>query len=402
MKKTLLVGACALLFASSCANRERAVEQSSAPAVLRVSAGDVVLPLDLYEDKYLFVTGEIEGTPTDIVLDSGAGITVVDQALADRLGIAGGAEITAQGVGGARSVKLANDVTIRLGSVALTPMTVAILDLEEVHQKLGRRMPVILGKELFHAFPVTIDYPERRVIVHDPASFEAPARATSMPTRPIEQGHVAIEAQLEDLAPAWFMVDTGSGGSVDFHVPYVEANGLLQRYPRQGAVQASGVGGSRTERVVVARSLTLAGQTFHSVPVALATEAQGAFAASTSSGTIGAGLLSRFVVTFDLANERMLFEPGKDADAPFEKDRLGLSCDVHDGATRVDFVAPGGPAADAGLVVGDEIVAVDGVALEGAALRARLRDVKRSKAGTLVQLTLRDGAVRRVTLADWF
>lgn len=361
-----------------------------------------MLSLDLHDGKYLYVEGAIDGTPTDIVLDSGAGITVVDKALADRLGIVGDQEITAQGVGGARSVKLAENVTIRLGSVTLAPMTVAILDLEEVHQKLGRRMPVILGKELFHAHPVTIDYAARRVIVHDPDHFVAPAGATSVPTKSIEQGHVAIEAQLEDLPSAWFMVDTGSGGSVDFHVPYVAANSLLQRYPRQGAQQASGVGGSHVERVVVARSFKLGGQTFRSVPVALATEGEGAFAASSSSGTIGAGLLSRFVITFDLANDRMFFEPGKDAGAPFEKDRLGLSCDVRDGATRVDFVAPGSPAAESGFVVGDEITAVDGVALSGKELMTRLRDARHGTAGTLVQLTLRHGAVRRVKLADYF
>jgi predicted aspartyl protease len=375
---------------------------TTACATPRTASTDASLPLDLHDGKYLYVEGEIEGTKTDIVLDSGAGITVVDQGLANRLGLVGGTEITAQGVGGERNVKLADNVTIRLGGVTLAPMTVAILNLEEVHQKLGRTMPVILGKELFHAFPVTIDYPARRVVIHDPSHFEAPAHTTAVPTRSIEQGHVAVEAQLEDLPTAWFMIDTGSGGSVDFHAPYVEANSLLKRYPRQGTLQASGVGGSRLERVVVARSVTLAGQTFRSVPVALATEGPGAFSASSSSGTIGAGLLGRFVVTFDLANERMFFEPGPDVDAPFEKDRLGLSCAMTDGHPRVDYVSPGSPAAESGLIVGDEITAVDGIVLPGTELMARLRDVKHAKSGTLVQLTLRDGTVRRVKLADYF
>src|ERR1700733_13673247 len=65
---------------------------------------DVTLTLDLYQDKYLFVSGEISGTQTDIVIDSGAGITVVDKALADRIGLQGHGELTARGVGGGRAV----------------------------------------------------------------------------------------------------------------------------------------------------------------------------------------------------------------------------------------------------------------------------------------------------------
>ncbi len=393
------IGLVLALTLSACAAPSCSSESPHASAGVST---DVTLALDLYQDKYLYVSGEIAGTQTDIVIDSGAGITVVDKALADQIGLVGEGEITALGVGGERTVKLANDVTIKLGSLTLAPMTVAILDLGEVHEKLGRRMPLILGKELFHAYPVTIDYANRSVIVHDPEHFEPPTDALAVPARSIEQGHVAIEAQLEDLAPAWFMVDTGSGGTVDFHTPYVTANGLLQRYPRQAAHQVGGVGGMLQNRIAVARSFTLAGRKFESVPIEMAITEQGAFSAETSSGTIGAGLLSRFDLTFDLAHDRIFFRPGEKVGAPFPKDRLGLTCAVHDGRTRVDFVVADSPAANAGVNVGDEITAVDGVALEGGELRERVRAVMHEPTGTSVRLRMRDGTQRVVQLADYF
>jgi membrane-associated protease RseP (regulator of RpoE activity) len=211
-----------------------------------------------------------------------------------------------------------------------------------------------------------------------------------------------VEAQLEDLAPAWFVIDTGSGNTVDFHVPYVKSNDLLRRYPRQSERLIGGVGGSLTATVAVSSSFTLAGHTFRSVPVTLATADQGAFASGTSAGTIGAELLSRFVVTFDLPHERLFLQPGVALDAPFQKDRLGISCKDQDGHLVVEFIAPGSPAAAAGMVAGEELVAIDGVALEGRPLRDRLRQVAHEAAGRSVRIGLRGGTERVVKLADYF
>lgn len=71
------------------------------------------------------------------------------------------------------------------------------------------------------------------------------------------------------------------------------------------------------------------------------------------------------------------------------KDGLGLD---------VVQVTAGGPAEEAGIVIGDTIVAVDGDRLEGMELSAS-RDLIRGEAGTNVQITvLRDGAEQAVTV----
>jgi hypothetical protein len=94
MKHSPTLTALALLLLVACATHPqaepdagdvlvRSLEKELVPTALE---GDVTLPLELYEDKYLFVQGIVNGTPTDIVVDSGAGITVVDRAFADALG----------------------------------------------------------------------------------------------------------------------------------------------------------------------------------------------------------------------------------------------------------------------------------------------------------------------------
>lgn len=375
----------------------------AAPAVAGTS-GPVVVPLDLHEGRYLFARGRIGEVDTDIVVDSGAGITVVDQELAAAAGLKGQGQVTARGVGGeGRPVQLCRGVTLRLGDLELPPLTVAILDLGEVHRKIGRRMPVILGKELFHARPVTVDYAQSRLVLHEPDNFVPPAGAHELPLRPLDDGHVMVQLQLEDLPPCWCMVDTGSGDTVMFHLPYVRENGLLQRWERLGERTVSGVGGFVLAKQARAHAVTFAGVQFAAVPVSLATDPRGAMASATSDGTLGAGLLSRFVVTFDHAGKRLLLVPAADAvTRSFRADRLGLTPVEQDGAVVLEHVGAGSPAAEAGLRAGDRITAIDGVAVDVRSFRQRFQAVREAAAGTVVTIRIGGGAERRVTLADWF
>lgn len=375
---------------------------SAAPNV--AIAGAITVPLDLYEGRYLFARGMLADLATDIAVDSGAGITVVDQQLAAAAGLRGEGQVTARGVGGeGRAVQLCQNVRLRLGSLELPPLTVAILDLGEVHEKLGRRMPVILGKELFHAFPVTVDYARSQLVVHDPKAFTPPAGAHELPLRPLDDGHVMVQLQLEDLAPCWCMVDTGSGDTVMFHHPFVQEHGLLHRWSRLGERTVSGVGGTVVAGLARARGLDFAGVRFADVPVTLATDPRGAMASTTSQGTLGAGLLSRFAVTFDYAHKRLLLVPAADAASrPFRRDRLGLSASGGDGAVVIEHVGAGSPAAAAGLRAGDQVTAIDGVAVGPGNFRQRFQQVMNAPAGTVVVVRLGSGEERSVTLADWY
>lgn len=358
--------------------------------------------IELHQERYVYTQGKLSDFATDIVVDSGAGITVVDAAVAAKAGLRGGTAIAAKGVGGeSRSVQLATGVRLELGGVILDGLTVAILDLTEVHEKVGRPMPVILGKELFHAFTVDLDYDRRELRIHDPARHVAPDGVVILPTRPLEDGHVMVELGFEDLPPAWFMVDTGSGDTLALHQPYVAAHSLLTRYPRLAERRIGGVGGTLPAKAATAGVVHFAGRTFTKVPVVLATEAKGAFADPSSAGTLGAGLLGRFCVTFDYPRQRLLLTAGQRVGAPFTKDRLGMSLRVEAGKLLVDWVAPNGSAERAGVRVGEVVVGVDGVRGDAQVLRGALWGHAAERNRTELVLDLADRRLT-VTLTEYY
>ena len=104
---------------------------------------------DLYRDTRIFLDGEINGRATPMLLDSGASVTVVDRAFAATLGLKGGTPIGVQGAGVSERGELYRGIAIDAGNLSFKGLTVAAMDLSLVEKALGRRVPVVLGREAF-------------------------------------------------------------------------------------------------------------------------------------------------------------------------------------------------------------------------------------------------------------
>ncbi len=361
------------------------------------------IPMDLYLGSYIYLQGTVNGIATDVVLDSGAGMTVLDRPVAEAAGLETAGNVAAQGTGGETTASFAKGVDLTVGGLSFHGLTAAVLDLGPVAGRLGRPLPVILGKEAFQALVVEVDYPGRRLRFHDPSRFEYQGSGHPVRIVAAEDGQRNVEAQVEDLPPALFGLDTGSGKTVDLFRAYTDDHALLEgRRPLSEAL-SGGVGGVTVSKVGTLKTFTFAGYVLHDVPVGFHREAVGAFDTRRSAGNLGAGILSRFRVIFDYGQDRLLVEPGEGwGSRPFDRNRTGLSLQAAgDGGCEVLLVAPGSPAEKAGIVKGDRVIAVDGSPL-GADYRQRLLELSRRAPGTEVRVELAGGTVKGLVLADYY
>lgn len=124
------------------------------------------------------------------------------------------------------------------------------------------------------------------------------------------------------------------------------------------------------------------------VPLDLFAGEAGAFADRYVAGNVGGGVLKRFTVTFDYGRKRMILEPDPAAAVPEGHDRAGLWINRAGDGFRVEDVTAGGPAAEAGLAVGDRITAVDGRAATELSLSAVRQRFRSEPPGTRVRLTV--------------
>jgi hypothetical protein len=254
----------------------------------------------------------------------------------------------------------------------------------------------LVGFEIFKRFVVRIDYGRGRLILALPSAYREPPGTTWVPFR-FKGRMPQVDGEVDGVAGA-FDIDTGSRASLDLLAPFVEKHGLAEKYgAKLEATTGWGVGGPARARLARAQRLKLGTVEVRDVVTELSLQKKGAFTDVYVAGNVGAGVLRRFVVTFDYGRQRIGFEPSS---VPLPRDafdRAGMWINRGAVGFEVVDVVPGGPAGEAGIKAGDRITAVDGAdptRLSLSDLRLRLRT---DAPGTRVRVKLFSGGTERET-----
>ena len=368
---------------------------SPTPPKVSFAAHAQDIPFDLFRGNRVVIAGTINGQATDIMLDTGASVTTVDRAFARAIGLPEGRKITAQGAGGPTEAEIVSGVTLKVGGMTFSDLTVGVMDLAPVSRGIGRPLTVVLGREFFNNAVVSIDWAANRLHVSAKEAFAPPAGATALQLKrkgPFNVIPVAIAGDTAIDA----LLDLGNGGALSVPRTYWGDRPVLASL-RYAEGRRGGVGGLHPARSATIPSVTLAGKTFANVPATLSEG--GNDHDPTQMANVGIGLLRQFHVDLDLGRDRIYLTPRSDA-PPFERDRSGTRLDLVGDRLKVAFVSPQGPAAAAGLKEGDEIVAIDGHKVTADYYKSR--DWARGAAGTPVVLQRADGSSVTVTLTDYF
>jgi len=364
---------------------------------LEGDAGSVEMPITL-RSNHVYVDVELGGRsgaklgPLPMLFDSG-GFNVVTPEVASRLGLATEGALQARGVGeGSEELALTHVAEVRLAGATLRDQVFYVMALDGLTAVEGVTVAGVLGFEVLQRFVVEVDYARRRLTLTLPERFDPAAAGTPVPF--VFAGHIpAVDGSVDGIAGR-FTIDTGSRSALSLHRPFVEAHHLLERYhPEVEALTGWGVGGPVHAAVTRAGKLTL-GAVEVPLPVTeLVSSEKGALADRYLAGNVGGGVLRRFRVTFDYRRERLYLAPGGDAGADVF-DRAGLWLVEHGEELVVEDTIPGGPAAAAGVMPGDRVEALDGVAVGELGPTNVVARLRHDPPGTSVRLRVRGSDAR--------
>ena len=371
--------------------------QQIPPATVTWQQSGSSVPFNLYQGNRVIADGTINGQRVDFLLDTGAGMATIDRAYARSIGIAEGEKIEVRGSGGAVEAELVSGIMLTIGGVTLSDVTAMVIDMSVISKGIGRPVPVVLGRELFDNVALTFDWPQSRMILNRPGDYRPVSTARIVPLGRSDIGLNTVEVSVAGLPPIKAFFDLGAGSPLSLPKEYWTAHPELAEL-RFGEGQAGGVGGLHPTRNVTVPRIDFAGEQFRDVPIVLG---QGAAKGAVTEAKVGIGLMQQFRMTMDLGRNRLFLEKLSQP-TPWRRDRAGLRADLDAGALVIAQVSPQGPAAAAGLKVGDRIVAINDHPVGAGFFDGPQGNWSRGATGTQVALTKSDGATVKVTLADYF
>lgn len=370
----------------------------------RMSKLTFSMPFELVDDRVI-IEGRINGRgPYHFIFDTGGyGQISLDVAHALNLKLEG--EEQSGGVG--EKTVTASGVTLNdleFGDIHITNLSIHAFDYSDNRYVFGSH-PIdgVIGLPIFENAVVRIDYDKRQVTFTNPANFANPGAGQAVAFERSESTFGPMVQGSIDGVQGRFMIDTGARSTLLLAGPFVTANDLRKKYaPRIDAVTGWGIGGPVRSQVTRVKSLTLGPLAVRDVVAFLSLQKSGSLATSPYAGLVGAGVLKQFTWTFDYSRNQMLVEKSELNGKRDLYDRAGMWLAGSEDHRRFEVydVVTGGPAAEAGIQVGDQVLAIDDQPVRDLlAVRAKLKDpatlnVKlrvHSKSGDRdVTLTLRD------------
>lgn len=346
----------------------------------------------------ILVTGRINGSRAlNLILDTGAGISVIDSSLIETLGLKEVGAITASGAGGSAQAKTLSGAKLTLDGVG-DPIDLPMIGLpiKSLETQIGAPVDGILGREFFEKFVVTIDYRDRWVEF----SREAPpvGRGKVVPFK-LERGIPVIAATVElgdgRKVATTFGIDTGANRGVTLHADFVAANKVLPFPGPSIETFAGGVGGMRATVMGRLGAIEFGGFRIPR-PIAQATPApvRGSVETAERGGLLGFEVFRKFRMVVDYGRGQLVLEPNADFESAIEADMSGLGLAKAVTGIRIARVSPKSPAEALGIKPGDVLVEVDGKSASTLGL-TRLEDMFRIE-GKTYALRLERGKESRV------
>ena len=365
-------------------------------------AGRTAVAFELVDNRIVIPVRVNGRGPRRFILDTGADAGVDSDAL-DALGVAAGAPTSIGGVGEqARAASVVTLRDVRVGDIRLAEVRAFAssfaADFEPVFGSY--RIDGVIGEPLFARYVVEIDYGRCVVTFIDPRAYTPAADSSVIPLD--FAGHLPLVRATLDGVDGVFGLDTGARTAIILYGPFVDRNGLRAKYaPEVEAITGWGIGGPVRSQVARVRTLTLGTATgdvtVRDLVARLSTQRAGLMATSSRAGLIGPDVLKQFVTTFDYGRRELILRRSAAYGVRDTYDRSGMWIAQRGRELVVLDVVANGPAAAAGLSVGDVVLAVDGVAADALVLPTVRHRMRVAPPGTRIRLQVASGGQRRET-----
>jgi predicted aspartyl protease len=401
MKKCMFI---CLVMAWSCGGFSQTLGFSIADGKQRVD-----IPIEVVNNLIVVPVILNDALPLKFIVDTGVRTAILTQkAFSDILQLEYSRKYSISGAGGEKLIDayVTNNVSLRLPGVEGRGHALLVLeeDYLELRNYLGTDVHGILGYELFSRFIVKFDYQKKIMTLMTPQKFRPNRKYSVIPiriqdTKPyllapisIDEGH-ALNAKL--------LVDTGASHGLMLE-PESDERIKLPEKTVSGTI-GRGLGGPISGKIGRIESIELGGRTLRKVLVNFP-DMDSYFGDSLNiervdrNGTLGGEILSRFIVIINFPQEKIYLKPTSEFNKDFYFNLSGMSVRAKGSslsAFEVSEVRPSSVAEEAGILPGDNILAINNIPARDLRL-AQINAMFNSKPGRKLKLEVARNGEKKI------
>jgi hypothetical protein len=239
------------------------------------------------------------------LLDSGAGMTVIDSAVAAMMRLPHGGILPGAAAGGMADFSMTRIPGFTIAGVELLEQTAISFPVSGLLKEMeGMEIGGILGYDFLSRFVTRIDFERALLSCFEPDSFAAPVGATVLEA-PLAHNIFTLSASL-DGTEGLFYLDTGANSSL-IQGTFVDSAGLA-RGRRTQPIEIRGAGGEEEAALCRFDSLRIGDYVLAQPVLAITRGGEGISALKNVDGIIGNDILERFTVTLDYRRQRVFLE----------------------------------------------------------------------------------------------
>ena len=355
------------------------------------NAKTVRVPMKFYAHE-IMIDITISGKKAQALLDSGAGISVVEASSDVATTFTPELELDGQGLTQTITFGLGKEADVRIGALRLKNLPTARVPIPGFDQFGPHRPAFVLGWSLFETSAVRIDYAKNEVVFAKASDALRGVNATAIPIRDLD-GKVVTDAGLGVGSAAVhdaFELDTGNSAGFSLYAGWGKSHGFPGSRP---SVAISGQFGAG----IAVSTWSDFRETTDLGPIHAPSDLVDVSESAPEDGSI-AGLIGNVTfakcdaITFDVPNRKVWLEGACARAVPISHTWWTLvrkdSTDDPKHPWIVASTAPKGSADLAGVQVGDRILAIDGASV---GLKYELVSLGKRAIGAKVALTVLRG-----------